>query len=190
MKFEEYKQLPYTDQIALIQFAHEHSNVSHMPDDLWDSMISVLQNTIIDELEEITKQVEKKRQDNERQQQFSIWDLAFTKLIHKYSKRYRIFFGTVYMVIQEADDGITMQELRDHMAKDNWKHMSDYIFNIITEVYNYEEYEQKNGKIYYKNRTMSINKGWYDDWKKTFDKQIPWSLESALHIDIGMNLHC
>ena len=59
MKFEEYKKLPYTDQIALIQFAHEHSNLSHMPDDLWDNMISVLQNTIIDELEEITEQVEK-----------------------------------------------------------------------------------------------------------------------------------
>lgn len=52
-----------------------------------------------------------------------------------------MFFGTVYMVIQEADDGITMQELRDYMAKDNWKHMSDYIFNIISEVYNYDEYE-------------------------------------------------
>lgn len=188
MKFEEYKKLPYADQMALIQFAQEYSNSPNQFDDRWDRMVYILKHHIENELEEIAKQFDEQRRYEEQRHQFQIWDSAFTNLIQRYPKRYRMFFGTVYMVIQEADDGITMRELRDYMAEDNWKHMSDYIFTIMSEVYDYCEWVKKDDKICYKNRTMTIGKGWYDDWKKAFNPQIPWSLKSALRLDIGLRL--
>lgn len=185
MKFEEYKKLPYADQIALLKLAEEsgtnkwdQSYRQYKGD--WTSILELMKTHLYGELNEMAQEQEAIKDAKARAIKEKGWEDLFTNLQSLYPDRYRIFFGTVYTVLKKSEDGSTMEELYEFMKENHWARFNDAFAKRLKEFYTYEKYSRVNEKIYYGNRYMTTGSAYYNNWYNAFNNANEWSLKKII----------
>ena len=100
-----------------------------------DRLLNYLECGIVRELNELAEDLRERAREQEHREDVRHWTERFKKLKEKYPGRYRIYFSTVYTVLKESDDGCTIDELRDALSVDDWRHADWDIFKVGRNIY-------------------------------------------------------
>ena len=184
MKIADFQNLPIRDKIALANFLKSDVEANQYNYGLCDAdcdhLLDYVECGIVRELNELAEDLRERAREQKHREDVRHWTDRFKELKGKYPGRYRIYFSTVYTVLKESDDGCTIDELRDALSVDDWRHADWDIFSKLGEIYMYNEYRKKDKKIWFGTRSMTIGLGPYDAWKLAFADTTEWKLDVAL----------
>lgn len=179
----EFNGLPWSDKVALLDFAKQHrTDIPYLYPYELDSFINYYEAEICAELGQISRTIEEQERTQVEEEYLQRQVCFLDTLSKKYPGRYRFFFATVYVVIKEAEDGITFEELKEYLLSIEGASRREMIVSNLHELYWYDEYKEANGKIYYDKRSMTKGKAWCAGWKRIFNEEKNWTLELALTI--------
>ena len=155
------KKIQDMELLELIQLFNYIKESRHHCPYLYEELVTTIQDILSKTEMEI-----KDKQDNiERLLREQRLEKYIRHYEEKYPDKYRFYKGSVYVVMQKQDDGMTIREwiLGSPNGLD--------LCNKLSEAYDYEDYVEREGRIYYGSRYMTKGKIAYLEWKKVFDNQ-------------------
>lgn len=185
MQIADYQKLPIMEKITILNYLKQFTE--DYPEGWFDMtksdcnrLLNYFDSEIISELDGIKKDLQQLDQEQRHRDEMWCWNNLFNKLKKKYPGRYRVYFSTVYTIFKESEDGCSMEELYNALVKEDGSCLDWDTYQKLSEVYMYDDYKKKDGKIWYDTRQMTIGRGPYDAWKLAFADTTEWKLSIAL----------